>query len=193
VFQRARRIYTLLSYKCKQNKVVVLLSTMQMSAGAFGGEPKKVPEMITFYNRTKGGVDCADQMIQIYSSKFSTRRWPVVVFCNILDFAALNAYVLNEKLKPAGASTTKRRLFLRELGKSLCQPLRDERKRSETSADLAKARQLDTSQELPRKRGQCHVCTRQDDKKCTAACHACHRNVCPNHCAVFCDTCLSGD
>ena len=56
---------------------------MHMSAGAFGGEPKKVPEMITFYNGTKGGVDCADQTIQTYSSKFSTRRWPVVVFCNI--------------------------------------------------------------------------------------------------------------
>ena len=68
---------------------------MHMSAGAFGGEPKKVPEMITFYNGTKGGVDCADQTIQTYSSKFSTRRWPVVVFCNILDFAALNAYAVS--------------------------------------------------------------------------------------------------
>jgi len=178
---------TLQSYKCKQNKVVVLLTTMHMPAGAFGGEPKKVPEMITFYNGTKGGVNCADQMIQTYSSKFSTRRWPIVVFCNILHFAALNAYVLNEQLKPAGGSTTKRRLFLKELG-SLCQLLCEERKRSETSPDLVKARQLDTTQELPRKRGICHVCTRQDDKKCMAACHACLRNVCPNYCAFFCDT-----
>jgi len=42
-------------------------------------------------------------MIETYSSKFATRRWPVALFCNLLDIAALNAYVLFEKLKMDGA------------------------------------------------------------------------------------------
>ena len=50
-------------HKCKKDKVVVVLSTMLLSNGTFGQEPKKLFEVIDFYNKTKGGVDCADQMI----------------------------------------------------------------------------------------------------------------------------------
>jgi len=74
---------------------------------------------------TKGGVDCADQMIETYSSKFATRRWPVALFCNLLDIAALNAYVLFEKLKMDGAGKEKRWLFIKRLGKGLCQELQE--------------------------------------------------------------------
>ena len=88
---------SLVCYKCKKNKVVVVLSTMHVSDITFGKEPKKkLPEVINFYNMTKGVVDCADQMRETYSSKFATRRWPVALFCNLLDIAALNAYVLFE-------------------------------------------------------------------------------------------------
>ena len=72
---------------------------MILSNGTFGQEPKTLLEVIDFYNKTKGGVDCADHMIETFSNKFSTRRWPVVLFCDLLEFAALNAYVLHEKLK----------------------------------------------------------------------------------------------
>lgn len=93
------------SYKCKKNKVVVdvVLSTMHLSDMTFGKEPNKLAEVINFYNKTKVGVDCADQMIETYSTKFATRRWPVVLFCNLVDIAPLNAYVLFEKLKVDGA------------------------------------------------------------------------------------------
>ena len=51
--------------------VVVLLSTMHLSNGTFGQTPKKLPEVINFYNKTKGGVDCADQMIDTRSAPSS--------------------------------------------------------------------------------------------------------------------------
>jgi len=89
---------------------------MHLSDITFGKEPKKLPEVINLYNMTKGGVDCADQMIETYSSKFATRRWPIALFCNVLDIAALNAYVLFEKLKMDGAGKEKRRLFIKRLG-----------------------------------------------------------------------------
>jgi hypothetical protein len=155
---------SLTSYKCKKNKVVVLLSTMHLSNGTSGQTPKKLPEVINFFNKTKGGVDCADQMIETFSTKFSTRRWPVVLFCNLLDFAALNAYVLYEKLKLDTATVGKRRLFLKKLGKGLCHELRDQRQRSSTHPGLVKARLLDDTHETPKRRGRCHVCPRETDK-----------------------------
>ena len=36
---------------------------------------------------------------------------------------ALNAYVLHEKFKPDGAPVGKHRLFIKDLGKALCQEL----------------------------------------------------------------------
>jgi len=48
---------SLVSYKCKKNKVVVVLSTMHLSHITFGKEPNKLPEVINLYNMTKGGVD----------------------------------------------------------------------------------------------------------------------------------------
>ena len=116
-------------YKCKKDKVVVVLSIMLLSNGTSGQEPKKLPEVIDFHSKTKGRVDCADQMIETFSTKFSTRRWPVVLFCNLLDFAALDAlaYVLHEKLKFDTATVGKRRLFLKKLGKGICHELHDQR------------------------------------------------------------------
>ena len=99
---------------------------------------KKLPEVVNFYNMSKGGVDCADQMIETYSSKFATRRWPVVLFCNLLDIAALNAYVLFEKLKVDGAGKEKRRSFIKRLGKGLCQELQEQR-RSDASCNSSQS------------------------------------------------------
>ena len=58
---------------------------------------KKKQEAVTFYNKTKCGVDIADQMARQHTVKAGTRRWPVAVFYNILDLACINAYVLYKK------------------------------------------------------------------------------------------------
>ena len=81
-------------------------------------------------------------MIETYTTKFSTRRWLVVLFCNLLDIAALNTYVLYEKFKADGASMGKRRLFIKELGKALCQELQEHRQSDAIHPGLARARQL---------------------------------------------------
>ena len=41
--------------------------------------------MILEYNKKKCGVDTVDQMITHYSTKMASRRWPLAVFCNIID------------------------------------------------------------------------------------------------------------
>jgi hypothetical protein len=62
------------------------------------------------------GVDVLDQMARMYSVRAATRRWPVAVFYNMLDLAAVNAYIL---YKACTGWTGKRRLFLSLLAQQL--------------------------------------------------------------------------
>lgn len=84
---------TLTVYKSKPNKKVLLLSTKHKNI-TIAKNKKLVPETITYYNSTKYGVDVLDQMARKYSVKASSRRWPLQVFYNILDLAAINAWIL---------------------------------------------------------------------------------------------------
>ncbi|XP_072562559.1 uncharacterized protein [Paramormyrops kingsleyae] len=54
--------------------------------------------------------------VRMYSVRAATRRWPVAVFYNMLDLAAVNAYVL---YKACTGWKGKRRLFLSLLAKEL--------------------------------------------------------------------------
>ncbi|CAK1584552.1 unnamed protein product [Parnassius mnemosyne] len=56
---------------------------------------KQKPEMIIFYNSTKGGVGTLDQKCAIYSTSRRTQRWPMAVFYRMLDISAANAYIIS--------------------------------------------------------------------------------------------------
>jgi hypothetical protein len=116
-----------------------------------------------------------------------------VLFYNLLDISALNAYVLHEKLNLDKSPVGKRRLFIKKVGKGLCQELHEQRRRDKTDRGLIRARLLDNTEEPTKKRGRCQVCPRQTDKKVTTVCKVCHKNVCPVHCQIFCKTCLAAD
>ena len=84
-------------------------------------DDKNKPEIITYYNNTKSGVDILDKLVRTYSCKRATARWTVAFFFNLVDIAAYNALVLWITMNPdwhLGKSYA-RRLFLRELGMSL--------------------------------------------------------------------------
>ena len=108
---------TLTVYQCKQNKNVCILSTLHPSV-MVDTTTKKKPETVTFYNKTKCGVDIADQMARQYPVKAGARRWPVAVFYNILDLACINAYVLYKKTT---ADAISRRNFMFQLATELRQ------------------------------------------------------------------------
>ncbi|KRX31322.1 hypothetical protein T06_14533, partial [Trichinella sp. T6] len=82
------------------------------------------PDIILHYNITKGGVDNLDKMTSTYSCQRMTARWPSVIFYNIIDVSAYNAYVLWTEKHPTWNARRlhKRRLFVEELGKALVQP-----------------------------------------------------------------------
>ncbi|KAJ4929972.1 hypothetical protein JOQ06_018988 [Pogonophryne albipinna] len=80
-------------YQCKPRRNVTILSTQHQHV-AISTEKKKKPETVEYYNHSKVGVDVLDQMARQYSVKGGMRRWPVAVFYNVLDLAAINAWVL---------------------------------------------------------------------------------------------------
>ncbi|XP_003376369.1 zinc finger protein [Trichinella spiralis] len=63
-------------------------------------------------------------MTSTYSCQRMSARWPLVIFYNIIDVSAYNAYVLWTEKHSAWnvGRLRKRRLFLEELGKALVQP-----------------------------------------------------------------------
>jgi hypothetical protein len=81
-------------YQGKINKNVLLLSTLHSTID-IGTNRKKLPETVQFYNKTKCGVDdILDQKARRYSTKSAAPRWPVHVLYNILDLAAINAWII---------------------------------------------------------------------------------------------------
>ena len=57
-------------------------------------DEKKKPEIITYYNEIKSGVDVLYKLVCTYSCKLASSRWTVVFFLDMLDIAAYNALVL---------------------------------------------------------------------------------------------------
>ena len=84
---------TLTVYKSKPKVKVLVLSTKHRNI-QIENNRKCVPETITFYNKTKFGVDVSDQMARKYSVKVGCFRWQLQAFYNILDLAAINAWIL---------------------------------------------------------------------------------------------------
>jgi hypothetical protein len=91
----------LASYVPKKNQAVILLSTQHHSEHISEEDSKFKPEVILEYNRTKGAVDTLDKMVKEYSCNRTTKRWPLVLFMNMVDIAAINAFILSEIKNPS--------------------------------------------------------------------------------------------
>ncbi|XP_042368087.1 piggyBac transposable element-derived protein 3-like [Plectropomus leopardus] len=159
---------TLTVYQCKPRKNVSILSTVHTAVNITGGQKAK-PETVTYYNRTKVGVDVLDQMARKYSVKAPTRRWPLAVFYNILDLAAINASILFKKCTDEMMS---RRNFILRLANEL-----------RSGHMTAKARQMMVreprlEQQKMERRRQCQVQRKCKKNKAKDTCVKCHKVVC---------------
>lgn len=116
------------SYVPKKNRAVILLSTMHSDPVVDQTEAKK-PEVVLYYNSTKGGTDTMDAMLARYSSKRKTNRWSLCFFFNILDLAGLAAYIIYKENNPCVTDIdTRRRSFLKTLAFQLCMPSIEKRR-----------------------------------------------------------------
>jgi len=85
---------TLLTRCCpnkSSKKLVTLLSSMHRHPDI---HEKGKPEIIMFYNKTKGGVETFDQICSSNSCSRMTKRWPIAIFYGMVNAAGVNASIL---------------------------------------------------------------------------------------------------
>jgi len=169
-----------------------LLSSEHFSRQIGTPEEKFKPHIILHYNGTKGGVDNADQMIKEFSARRITMRWPMALFGNFIDIAALNAYVLRKY-----SSTQNRESFLKTLATDLIVPSAKRRiaKGRYFSASLRRNLEIVTGEIVPASepqpsenpktsqssKGRCHMCP-PGKKKCSSnRCNKCNNFICQDH------------
>ena len=133
------------------------------------GSANKNLMVVLFYNSTKSGVDIVDRMVKAYSCKRMTKRWPVILFYNMIDMRAINAFIVWLALngENSSANIRKRQTFLIQLGKELVE-IKVETGLSHFSPSAVRAnsqkRKL-TADNSPRpKKARCHICERGKDK-----------------------------
>ena len=84
------RILTVYQSKAKKN--IYVFSSLYISV-ELGESEKRKPKTKEFYNKTKCGVNVADQKARQYLIKVGTRRWSVALFYNFLDLVGITAFV----------------------------------------------------------------------------------------------------
>ena len=123
-----------------------------------------------------------DSMCRKLTTKASCRRWPLAVFFNVLDIAAINAWIIYKKRT---GSTMSRRRFLHKLAEELfgvndtmLQPLQEDLQ------PVAKRPKLD-------ERVACVVATNCNRNKTSTECVLCKKAVCGSCMADICRKCYS--
>lgn len=205
---------TICSYVPKKNKSVILLSSMH-TTGEVEDTVTAKPEIIKYYNKTKGGVDTMDKMLSEYTVKRRTNRWPLAFFYNMVDLAALSAYIIYTEHTPRLTSTDRRRRFLKDLANELCMAAVLTRSSiprvlgnhfTRASLEMVLGRQItqpvvtavrDQSSRDASGRilvvGKCYICRELNhrQRKTRKACNSCSKPVCNEHSVTkaVCDTC----
>lgn len=187
---------TLVSFIPKKNKAVILLSTMHDQADV--DEETKKPEIILFYNQTKGGVDTFDQLCHLTTVARKTRRWPLRFFYAMLDAGGINSYVIS-KCNSKNDKVQKRSDFLKSLAFSLVEEhlkgrMNNGRLPREMRSNIRKILNCEEQEdpiqeELVKPLGRCAFCPRQKNRKARNRCEHCHKGVCAEHRLSICIDC----
>ncbi|CAK1592735.1 unnamed protein product [Parnassius mnemosyne] len=192
---------TLVSYVPKKNKVVLLLSTVHNDGciDESSGDKRK-PDIITYYNRTKNGVDLVDKMCSLYDVARNSRRWPLTVFFNLMNISAINALCIYKANN--GLTKVLRRQFLSDIALGMMKPLASRRMSTDCLPKILKLKISDflgiPLDEQPQKvassprggaRGRCFLCGRKRNKTTRISCQLCGKFTCPDHCNYMCNSC----
>ncbi|GBP82577.1 hypothetical protein EVAR_87824_1 [Eumeta japonica] len=155
------------------------------------------PEIITYYNRTKNGVDLVDKMCSLYDVSRNSRRWPVTVFYALLNLRALNAlciYTANKNYE-----SVRRRDFLVDLSLAWMKLLANRRLEIKTLPRSLTFKIKDflgiihtgnesTASTSPSSKSvrRCHDYGRARSKSTRKYCSACKKFICGDHSKIGC-------
>lgn len=188
---------TLVSMPTKQNKIVIVLSTMHNTDETESKIGK--PYQIVDYDDTKCVVDTVDLMCSRYSSARTTRRWPVVVFFRLLDIAGINSFMIFRTNNPQ--VKTARQTYTTNLALSL---MEDNLKYRATLWHLPQELQCflkrykqspPTKPPVTVRAGICYCCGSKKNNRTAAICSKCGRNICKKHSVkeVTCHQCVQSE
>jgi len=199
-FDHASNI-TLLSYapkKKKSTKIVLLVSSYMHTREITDTKPN----LVRYYNKTKGGTDTFDRLCHSYTVSGRSHRWPQRIFCGILDQAIVNARILltckNRINNVPGKITAID--CLDKVYKFLITPYLQQRYeivslRKDIKLGIAGILKLDRYDMAPVERVEfdtkrrCEVCNPKKDRKTKSGCASCKRAVCHEHSVVMCNDC----
>lgn len=186
---------TLLSHVPKKRKTVLLASSMHHTQADDNITGK--PEIIEYYNKTKGGVDDIDRKCSVYSCSRRTRRWPLVIFFRMLDISTVNSHIVyqsdGQQIMERGVfiKTLARTLVLHQMQRRVCN-LRIPRELRTTlrrilGADMPILPQIPQDTEKTRK--TCVTCPPKLKRKSSYSCSYCQRHVCLQCARFLCSEC----
>lgn len=189
------KFMTLASYIPKKKKVVMVLSSFHYddSIDEDSGDACK-PNIITFYNITKSGVDSVDQKSAAYNVSRNTRRWPMVIFYNLLNIAGINSHVIHKCNANGNDIISERRLFLKTIGLTLVKEnmlsrARDPhiQKEIRNIAQTLSGVPADPAPPRGNIRGRCAYCP---NRKTRYFCVKCQKWLCLEHVQPTCEECI---
>ncbi|KRZ83916.1 PiggyBac transposable element-derived protein 4 [Trichinella sp. T8] len=189
---------TLVSYVPKKNKNVILLSSMHHDGSIVSIGQRKKPEIVVFYNKTKSGVDHADQLAQCYNTARKSQRWPLAKFFHLLNVSVINACVIHQH---NSGESSKRKNFIKNIAFELLQPYLRSRL---DCKNLTKKLRLQIDTHLPDpgpsttqdtgieiKKKRCKFCPRKEDIKTKTVCSECASHICSFHSKILCIDCAA--
>ena len=189
---------------------VLVLSTMHNSVKVTRDVRRK-PNVISFYDCTKGGVDVMDMISGNLSTRIKSRRWPVNALAYALDTARTNAQTI---LKDNNANNKRSSFeFCWELGEALVKAYLLERHRNPIglqSGVLSRINKVlgvepviqQKPPDAPTDRKRCHVCLgairgtadykqkKQRLAKTKWICESCQLTICKTHSKMVCNACV---
>lgn len=186
---------TLISHVPKKSKAVCLVSSMHHCESVDENTGK--PEIIAYYNSTKGGVDEIDKKCSIYTCSRRTRRWPMVIFYRMLDISTVNAHVLYQA---DGANAIERGQFIKILARNTVLQHMQRRVYNthiprDIRINLARILGSDlppepqNSENIPKTRKTCSSCPPKLNRKSNYQCVSCKKHVCLQCAKQLCPDC----
>lgn len=167
---------TLISYlEEKKKRPVLCLSSIHKKVESDEGTK---PNIVSYYNRTKGGVDSLDQRVNFYTVRRRCRRWPTVLFYNSVDVSLYNGYIVyKEKFKE---DITRRDYNIR-LSKQLIY---------ENKEVFEENPAIEEPNSICNCRDYCTLCkTQKKYVKSRVSCSKCNSYICKKHRTIVCNNC----
>lgn len=189
---------TLISYAGKKGKATILVSSMHDRVATDNTINK--PEIISYYNGNKGGVDSLDEKCSKSSSSRRTRRWPMAIFFRVLDISVVNSYILHQCYKNNPLLKEKSH-FAKQLAKQLVQAHmkrrminvhvpREIRNSISRILDVTTEQTAELDKFVLEKRKICHLCPSKKRRMTKYLCLECRKPVCLQCTKPVCAQCI---